>query len=275
MRLSIILDELGDDVGTALDACQRLGLDGVELRTLGGSSVVDAGDAELVRAVEAVHERGLTVTALATPVLKCSLPGLPAPTGALHGARASATIEDSWRQLDRALEIAECHAIPFVRIFSGWRVPDPPRVTGEVAEVVAEALRRAGSSPVEVLLENEHDCNVGTARETSDLLGRVPGLRVIWDPGNHVRGGGPPEESALDESIERIAHLHLKDVDAKGRWVPLGTGLVPFATLVPRLLGAGYAGVFSLETHCEVDGSVERASELALDHLRAVAGVAA
>ena len=147
MRLSIILDELGDDVGTALDACQRLGLDGVELRTLGGSSVVDAGDAELVRAVEAVHERGLTVTALATPVLKCSLPGLPAPAGALHGARASATIEDSWRQLDRALEIAECHAIPFVRIFSGWRVSDPPRVTGEVAEIVAEALRRAGLLP--------------------------------------------------------------------------------------------------------------------------------
>jgi L-ribulose-5-phosphate 3-epimerase len=275
MRLSIILDELGDDVDTALDACERLGLDGVELRTLQGRSVVEADDEEFDRAAEAIAGRGLAITALATPALKCSLPGLPAQAGALHGWRASATIEDSWRGLDRGLELAERHGIPFVRIFSGWRVPDPSKVTDQVAEVVAEAQRRAASSSVEVLLENEHDCNVGTARETSELLARVPGLRVIWDPGNHVRGGGDPAESALDTDVQRIAHLHLKDADSEGRWVPLGTGLVPYEEVVPRILGAGYDGVFSLETHCEVDGSVEQASRVALDHLRTVAGVTA
>jgi L-ribulose-5-phosphate 3-epimerase len=272
MRLSIILDELGDDVNKALDACERLGMDGVELRTLDGTNVVRASDSEFDRAVEAVHERGLTVTALASPVLKCSLPGLPAPAGALHGARASATLDDSWRDLDRALVLAERHRVPFVRIFSGWRVQDPSKVGEQVAEVVAEALRRA-EGPVEVLLENEHDCNVGTARETSALLDLVPDLRVIWDPGNHVRAGGDPAESALDDDLDRIAHLHLKDADEDGRWVPLGTGLVPFEAVVPRLVRAGYEGSFSLETHCEIDGSVEEASRAALDHLRSVAEV--
>jgi L-ribulose-5-phosphate 3-epimerase len=275
MRLSIILDELGDDVDAALDACQRLGLDGVELRTLAGRSVVEASDAEFDRAVEAIHRRGFGMPALATPVLKCSLPGLPAPAGALHGWRAEATIDDSWRGLDRALELAERHEIPFVRIFSGWRVSDPSEVTEQVAEFVAEAVTRAGSSSVEVLLENEHDCNVGTARETSDMLALVPGLRLIWDPGNHVCAGGDPAESALDEDLERIAHLHLKDADSEGRWVPLGTGLVPFEDVVPRLLGVGYEGTFSLETHCEVDGSVEEASRVGLEHLHAVAEVPA
>jgi sugar phosphate isomerase/epimerase len=275
MRRSIILDELGDDVGAALDACERLGLEGVELRTLAGRSVVEASDAEFDRTAEEVGARGFSIVALATPVLKCSLPGLPAPAGALHGWRAEATIEDSWRGLERALELAERHGIPFVRTFSGWRVPDPSAVTDRIAEVLAEALRRAESSSVEVLLENEHDCNVGTARETSEILALVPGLRVIWDPGNHVCAGGDPDESALDDEIERIAHLHLKDADADNRWVPLGTGRVPFETVVPRLLDAGFDGVFSLETHCEVDGSVEAASRVGLEHLRAITEVAA
>jgi L-ribulose-5-phosphate 3-epimerase len=148
VRLSIILDELGDDVGVALDGCERLGLDGVELRTLAGRSVVQASDEEFARVVEAVAKRGLGITALATPVLKCSLPGLPAPAGALHGARATATIEDSWRDLDRALERAERYDVPFVRIFSGWRVPDPSEVTEQVAETIAEGWRRAGFPPV-------------------------------------------------------------------------------------------------------------------------------
>ena len=273
MILSIISDELAPDLADALEGCRRLGLDGVELRTLRGRSVVDLGAEEIGRAVQAARDSGLTVVALATPVLKCSLPGLPAPVGgALHGAKATATIDDSWRQLDRALELAARHAIPFVRVFSGWRVDDPAAAIDRVVETLAEARQRAEGSSAEVLLENEHDCNVATARETEAVLASLPGLRIVWDAANHVRGGGEPAESALDGAADRIAHLHLKDVDTGGSWVPLGTGLVPYATVVPRLIAAGYDGAFSLETHCEVDGSVERASRVALDHLREVSG---
>lgn len=270
MLLSLITDELDDDLGVALDGCDRLGLGAVELRTLGGRSWLDLDEEDVADSLRTARGRGFAVVALATPVLKCDLPGAPAPAGALHGARATATLEDSWAQLDRALPFAARHRVPFLRIFSGWRVADPANVFELVVAAVAEAQGRAEPFPVEVLLENEHDCNVATARETEALLKQIPGLRVLWDPANHVRAGGDPTEAALDGSAGRIAHVHLKDVDARGTWVPLGTGRVPYADVVRRIMAAGFTGAFSLETHCEIDGSVERASQVALERLRAV-----
>lgn len=261
---AIISDELSDDLGGALDGCERLGIDGVELRKVHGRTWTDLADDEVAGAVDAIRERGMRPVAFATPVLKCALPGAPAPPGALHGASASITLEESLELLDRTAALAARAGVPYVRTFSGWRVHDPSAVLEQVVEAVAEAQRRAADHGVEVLLENEHDCNVATSEETIVILERIPGLRVIWDPGNHVRAGGDPAASALDGAIDRIAHVHVKDVDADGRWVPLGSGLVPWPDVVARLGASGYDGDYSLETHCTVDDSVETASAHAL-----------
>ena len=71
--------------------------------------------------------------------------------------------------------------VPLIRIFSCWRVATPAAVFERVVEIVAEARRVAAAYPVEVVLENEHDCNVATAAETIALLDAVPDLRIIWD----------------------------------------------------------------------------------------------
>lgn len=273
MKLGIISDELGDDLGLALDASERLGLHGVELRKVHGRSWADLADAEVIDAVRAVRDRGLEVFAFATPSLKCSLPGAPAPAGALHGASAKATLQESLALHDRVVALAARTEVPFVRVFSGWRIADPSQVLDLVAEVVGDAHARAAEHGVEVLLENEHDCNVATAAETAALLDRVPGLRVIWDAANHVRAGGDPADATPPGAADRVAHVHLKDV-GDGRWVPVGTGRVPYADVVGDLQAAGYDGAWSLETHCEVDGSVFEASRVGLAHLREVASCA-
>lgn len=273
--LAVITDELDDDLDAALDICQRLRVTEVEVRTIGGRNWLALDEGELSNAVARIRSRGFRVSALASPIFKCPLPGAAAREGAaLHGASGSATLADHWELLDRALERASAAGVPLIRIFSCWRVPDPTQVRDEVVEIVGEALRRAMGYPVEVALENEHDCNVATATETIALLDRVPELRIIWDPANHVRAGGSPSESTLDGYVDRIAHMHLKDVDATGTWVGLGHGLVPYEQVVGRLLDGGYAGAFSLETHCELDGSRVAASSAALEMIREYVGVA-
>lgn len=260
IRLSIITDELDPELTPALDACQRLGVPGVELRTLGGQSCLALDDAGFAAAMREIAERRLRVTALASPVFKCVLPGTEASVGALHGAKASASLAEHWTMLDQALARAEAHGIPFVRVFSGWRTSDPEAVSADVVVLMREAQRRADGSRVEVVLENEHDCNVATAAETAAVLERVPELRVIWDPGNHIRAGGDPEASACPGFEDRVAHVHVKDVDLSGTWVPVGSGRVPFGAVLDGLLDAGFDGSWSLETHCEIAGSRERAS---------------
>ena len=103
-------------------------------------SILALTDEEVTAAIQQVRERGFAVSALATPIFKCSLPDAPAPAGELHGAAATATIEDSWRLLARALEIGAEFEIPVIRAFSFWRVAEPAVVFEQVVEALREAL---------------------------------------------------------------------------------------------------------------------------------------
>lgn len=273
MELGVITDEFDGDLDVALDVCERLGISAVELRSLGGKNVLALDERELDSAMTLVRQRNFDVTALATPIFKCPLPGAPpAAVGALHGAAATATLETSWPLLERALKLADAYGVPFVRVFSFWRVAEPDSVFEQVVDLLAEAQRRAEPFAAEVLLENEHDCNVATASETRTLLERLPGLRVIWDPANHVRAGGDPRDSAYTGFEDRIAHVHLKDVDRSGAWVVFGTGLVPYDHVMKSLLASGFCGTPSLETHCRVDGSTTEATIDSLTVARALLG---
>ena len=71
MQLSVLTDEIDARLGRALDVCEELGIDAVELRTVDGVQVVDhAPDA--VRAMrQDLDDRGFRVTAVASPFLKC------------------------------------------------------------------------------------------------------------------------------------------------------------------------------------------------------------
>lgn len=272
-RLCVISDELDDDIDVALDLCEGFAVRQVELRTVGGKNCLLVERHELTAVVRHIRERGFGVPALATPVFKCALPGAPSKGGgALHGGPVDTGLDDHFALLEEAIERATATGIPFVRIFTCWRTPDPLENLDAVVDLVADARSRVGDRPVELLVENEHDCIVATAHETRALLERSPGLRVIWDPANHVRGGGSPEESVPRGWVDRIAHLHVKDVDAAGRWVGLGQGIVPFAAMWRNMSGSGYDGAVSLETHCELNGSRVEAARAAFDVIMVVMG---
>ena len=89
-------------------------------------------------------------------------------------------------------------------------------------------------------------------------------IRDSLDTGHLLIGGGDPVRVA-QEHPERIAHMHLKDVDlawarkvqdgsasyteavAAGMYVALGAGDVDVAAIVRSLEGAGYQGWYVLE----------------------------
>lgn len=109
--------------------------------------------------------------------------------------------------------------------------------------------------------------HVGTMVESGEETDRVlAGSRIglCLDTGHLLIGGGDPVRVAR-EHPERIAHMHLKDVDlawarkvqegsatyteavAAGMYVALGRGDVDVAAIVDSLEGAGYAGWYVLE----------------------------
>jgi inosose dehydratase len=109
--------------------------------------------------------------------------------------------------------------------------------------------------------------HVGTVIETGDEVQQVldgSWIKLCLDTGHLLIGGTDPADLAR-QAAERIAHLHLKDVDStlaakvrsgrltyteavrKGMYRPLGTGDVDVPAIVGHLQARGYAGWYTLE----------------------------
>lgn len=115
--------------------------------------------------------------------------------------------------------------------------------------------------------------HVGTMVETRDDVDRVlagSAVKLCLDTGHLLIGGTDPLQLAR-EVPERVAHTHLKDVDAAlaarvrdgelsytdavraGMYVPLGTGDVDIAGIVTALRANGFDGWFVMEQDTILD----------------------
>jgi L-ribulose-5-phosphate 3-epimerase len=272
VRLSVITDEISQDVDHALEVCEDLGIRTVELRAIGGANVVSHDQSSLQRVKTSLEDRGFDVCAISSPFLKCHLYGNGTPQGAIHFA-SPASREEQWDVLERALNVARLLGAPVVRAFSFWRVPDPASVREEVVRALVQAVKRAQEAGLKLALENEHECNVGTGAEAGWILGRIssPSFGLVWDPGNEAMLGSKPFPAGYSHVRGRVTHVHLKDVDDEGDWTKVGTGTIDYLGQVRALAEDGYAGALSLETHYEAPvGGLEGATRESVTAIRAL-----
>jgi inosose dehydratase len=141
------------------------------------------------------------------------------------------------------------------------------------ATLFANLDRLAGIASARGLLAVLHP-HVGTVVETKDDVDRVlagSSIPLCLDTGHLLIGGTDPLELAKAVP-NRIAHTHLKDVDAAlaakvqsgeltyteavkaGMYTPLGSGDVDIAGIVSVLRDNGFDGWFVLEQDTILDG---------------------
>jgi sugar phosphate isomerase/epimerase len=257
LPLAAITDEFTEDLEAAAGAMAAIGMAGAELRVLWGRNVVDLSDSELDRARGILEERGLKAVSIASPLLKCVLPDSPPLDHRFeHDAFASAhTYEDQPRLLRRSCQIARKLNAPVVRVFSFWRTLDPAACFGRVVEALRRFAQQAAEEGCVLGLENEHACHAGTGAEAAAVWKAVdhPNLRLVWDPANALVAG----EAAFPGGYQSlpaasVVHVHAKDCRLEGgrpQWVPLGTGALDWKGQFAALVGGGYRGWVSLETH--------------------------
>lgn len=96
---------------------------------------------------------------------------------------------------------------------------DAPRLNASQWDELADNVSAAAEIAREFGLQAAFHLHAGTWVETRDdlvqLLGRVPAplLKLCWDVGHAICGGVDPV-AVVREHGERIAYIHLKDVDA-------------------------------------------------------------
>jgi sugar phosphate isomerase/epimerase len=257
LELAAITDEFSPALETALEAMSAIGMTGVELRVVWGRNILDLSDAEIARAVDLVHSRGMRVLSIASPLLKCVLPGAgDVDTRFQQDSFNSAhTFADQPRLAERALRLCDLTGARIVRVFSYWRTVEPARCHAAICKALEELARQAAPQGVIIGLENEHACNIGTAAEAVSVLNDVPdaNLQLVWDPANMLVGGEEPFPGGYALLPKRrIAHVHAKDCHMQGHtpmWGPLGTRDVDWKGQIAALLADGYRGAVSLETH--------------------------
>src|SRR5436190_21374202 len=77
LRIAAITDEFSPDPVVALDAMERIGMTGAELRVLWGKNIMDLTPEEMKAARDLLQSKNMEVISIASPLLKCVLPNAP------------------------------------------------------------------------------------------------------------------------------------------------------------------------------------------------------
>ena len=148
--------------------------------------------------------------------------------------------------------------------------PDAPHLSRSEWDALAERVRRAAdvarSCGLQPLFHPHAGTWVETRVEIEELLQRVPlaELKLVWDVGHALYGGVDPID-VVRSHPERIAYIHLKDVDGrvldelrhqclgfddgirKRVFTELGRGVLDVPELLAALDDIGYSGWLMVE----------------------------
>ncbi|WP_242894553.1 sugar phosphate isomerase/epimerase family protein [Actinomadura litoris] len=242
MRLAIINDEVDQDLGRAADAAASCGFGGIEVRSVGNVPPHELTDGQLETIAAELSARGLAVAGFCPPALKVPMPRTDEDVAAAHAI------------VVRAVEQARILGAPHVRIFTFYRDGGPaPLAAAEQARRVLDGVSLDG---VDLLVETGMRTNTPTIALVLRFLEAVdiPGLGILWDPGNSVFAGMNPEPFPAEYEMgkELIRHVHVKDPAGSTAYVRLGDGDLPWGDIVDTLRADGYAGWLSLETHWRI-----------------------
>lgn len=255
--LSAATDEFSPNLDIALPAMKEIGFTGADLRTVGTRNILDLSDEEVARVRSQLETYGIQAVSIATPIMKCLLPGVPEvdPRADIDTINFPYRLEDQPKLTRRAFEIARRLGASFIRVFSFWRSVDPVAAHPMIQKMLAGLAAKAAQENLVIAVENDPNCNAARTVELVQILNAVnhPNLQVQWNPANALMSGDKPFPDAyVMLPRNRIGHVVVKDCRMENHspsYLPVGTGSVDWRGQIAALQGDGYHGYLSLDTH--------------------------
>jgi sugar phosphate isomerase/epimerase len=233
-------DEIDEDPVVQIAVLQALGARHIEVRSAWGVNIVDLDDAQLERLAGILSERGMGVSAIASPIGKVDV---------------SLPVEHEVERLGRAIAAARALGSRYIRLFSFYRPEGVPVESIRDAVMVRmRALADAAEAADVVLLhENEKDIYGDTPERCLDIVETVGSdhLRLAWDSANFVQVGvANPYDDGYAALRPHLEYLQVKDArSATGEVTPAGEGDGQLLATLTALRDDGYTGFASLEPH--------------------------
>jgi sugar phosphate isomerase/epimerase len=229
-------DEIDPDPVVQLSVLRALGANHIEVRSAWRTNIVDLPDDRLDALAGLITERGMAVSAIASPVGKVDY------------------LEDDLPRLRRAVAAAHRLGTPYIRLFSFYRPAGatPTDIRDTVLRSMSAFAALAEAEGVVLLHENEKEIYGDTPARVLDLIESVGSgaLRVAWDSANFVQVGVRPYTQGYALLRPYLEYLQVKDaIAATGAVVPAGEGDGELLPTLTALRDDGYTGFASLEPH--------------------------
>lgn len=263
--IAIITDEVSQDLDTVLTFMAAHSVTRVDIRAVDDRNVILFDDGELARLADRLKSAGLTVGCYCSPLLKWPKPGQSIPKGAnFHGFDPAAMSPET--AMVRSFEVASVLGAGQIRIFSYLTYPG--FTPGDLDRDLEVLLDLAETHDVDLVLENEHVCNVATLADIIAVCAHHPHprLKAAIDVANQVSAGHPTPSVEELASVARLGGtVHVKDLVSRGTYVPVGQGMVDHAGSLRTILGNAPVGdlAIAIETHMPHDGANATAASLA------------
>ncbi len=235
----LLSDTVTNDLARAVELTLLWGLQGLELRTVGGP------DNRIPHVNEAAIDERLWEAELPCPAI--------APSMFEGQVSARPVWLNELAMFDETLRLASRLSSKLI-VVSAFVREDPFD-----AEAAVDALRRAGDAAgnkgLQLAVLNEAPMAHPTGRELADLLERVnhPAVGAAWSPVDAWQLGEPPTEG-LSALIDRLLLVRCADGRmGKDGWqdTRLDEGEIGWKTLIRQLKAHDFEGPLSLEVYVE------------------------
>jgi len=264
--LSAFADEISPSLDTQVATLKRLGVAGLDLRSVEGTNVLDLSEAQLDEVAGKCADNGLHVQAIGSPVNKVKLTAENRPL--------------ELAKLRRAIFAAKRTGTDKIRIFS----PEVPRgqdaaAWPQVRDWMEEQIEEAGEHGILLLHENDavfYGAYPDNARRLFDALGSDT-FKAAFDFANTVLIGYRPMQDWFPWILPHLHTLHIKDANKEEHKVyPAGKGEGQIEEALRWLTAAGWQGPLTIEPHLASAGALggfsgEQLFEVAVASLREVA----
>ena len=243
-KLSVITDEVSQDLRVVVSFAKRFNLNGIEIRSVWGRNPQNLLEkANDIRRM--LSEYDLKVSAIASPFFKADIDS-----------------ESEYKKhisiLKKCIELARRLDTKIVRGFTFWRKGRLEDYIDRIIEKYQKPLEIIEDEDIILGIENEPSTLAGNGKELATFLSRIKSknVKAIWDPGNDIfdPSGEIPYPDGYRHVRKWIVHVHIKDgvrkgAEAKPEWTPVGEGEVAYREQFKALREDGYDGYISLETH--------------------------
>ena len=247
MRLYAFADESSAMIDQQIDAMQRNGLSGLEIRNVDGTNVAQITLDKAREVRKKMDDAGLITWSIGSPIGKIHI----------ENDDFAAHLET----FKHVIDVAHVLGSENIRMFSFYIPQDKDAAAyhNEVIDRLGQLLTIAEGSGIDLCHENEKGIYGDIAPRCLQLHQALPALKGIFDPANYIQCGQNTWEG-WQMLRSYIKYLHVKDALADGKVVPSGHGIGNVGKIVASFVQAGGQAV-SIEPHLTVFDGLAKLEE--------------